>query len=117
MMSPARRRQLDQATEYMQQRFDRADGFDQLTRELLREAHLIFGTAPGVILSGSHERLPVLARTFVIHRLRHRGHSLPWIGKQLGGMHHTTIGHALRKPIQLDEPELSGVDESGIWAI
>ncbi len=38
----------------------------------------------------------VAARAYVAEHLRKRGHSLPAIGRLIGGFHHTTVMHLLR---------------------
>jgi chromosomal replication initiation ATPase DnaA len=39
----------------------------------------------------------VLRRCFIARKMRAEGYSLPAIGRELGGRHHTTIMHYLRR--------------------
>lgn len=99
-----------------------------LVRELLSLAAERYRTTPPMILSGSKERNICEARWHVIWELRIQGFSTPRIGKWLGGMHHTTILHALEvqakkigpygsmKPLRPLAPyDPDQPDESGVW--
>lgn len=62
----------------------------------------------------------VRARVQVARSLSEMGLSLPRIGRVLGGRHHTTIHHYLRRFGVKSEPQeyrFDLPDESGLWAI
>lgn len=60
---------------------------------IVEQVCAVFGITKEELLSRSHARHFVDARTVVVVGLRKRGHSYPWIGKRLGGRDHSTIMH------------------------
>lgn len=67
-------------------------------RKMVIRVAALHGATADQILSGSQQLNVCAARWQVIRELREdaRGFSLPMIGQWLGGLHHSTVLHALR---------------------
>lgn len=89
-------------------------------QEAIIRAANAHGISPRMVLSKSHEPDIVAARRDVIVELRKARYSCCKIGKVLGGLHHTTILHHLRKVEPLTPQrsfDFEIPDTSGEWAI
>lgn len=100
-------------------------------RKIIERAAAECGITARMLMEPSQEAARVRARVRAMWQMRCLGFSLPMIGRFLGGMHHTTVQHHLKKlmlygldakpPVRMNpaavlvEVDSNAPDESGIW--
>lgn len=72
------------------------------TRAAIDAAAESYGVSAHLILGPSRKRDHVYARWIAVRLLRDRGLSTPQIGREMGGLDHSTIWNALRRTMELD---------------